>query len=79
MTINTPFPPRPPSFPPWEEPDGVRRESPERFGLVDAPVKRCKHCGATLISLKGDDESAKLMQRLLEGFVRLWNRAVAGG
>ena len=75
MTINTPHPPRPPTFTPNEPSPG---ESPEGLGSRDEPVKRCKHCGASLLRLKGDDESAKLMQRCLEEFVRLWNRAVAG-
>ena len=79
MTINTPFPPRPPSFTPWDEPDRVRRKSSKLLGSRDEPIDRCDHCGAVLLRLKGNDRAAKLVERLLEELVRFFNRSPADG
>ena len=79
MTINTPFPPHPPSFTPWERPSRGTRKSPDILGSRDEPIDYCDHCGAILLRFKGGDHATKIIQRLLKKLVRLLDRAVADG
>ena len=68
MTINTPFPPHPPSFTPNDPPDLSR--------LQHEPIKRCDHCG---LDIGGEEEYelTDFAKDVLNEIIRLANRRFA--